>query len=313
MITLHRPSCSHARKQAPSCAALSWLRARPYSGLPRTQAAMAELLRVDPAQRLSALALPRQPWVCGACGPMEAAAAREPVTLCTQGPATLHLTARAGGPPAEPAPLAGACAPGSGLRSEVERGPPSGESGERLSRALYTLQLLRGGPGSAGDLSLAGAPNPNRSRNCCWYLRTILPADDARYCACGRNGAPATCNQTTPAPVCPVELITCFWLMHKPPHCVAPTPPRSRHGRVRRGAPRCLARRRRRAARAGACAGLRRMAAGGRRGAGRGACKPHGHAGRPARRPGGPQRRRRPGPDGLAGPHAARRPPAQQQ
>lgn len=138
---------------------------------------MAELLRVDPAQRLSALALLEQPWVCGACDPMETAATREPVMPCTAGPASLHLTAHAGGPPAERAPLAGACAPGSGLGSEVERGPPSGESGERLSRALYTLQLLRGGPGSAGDVSLAGAPRPNRrSRVCCWSLRIGVDA-----------------------------------------------------------------------------------------------------------------------------------------
>ena len=138
------------------------------------QASVSELMRVDPAQRLSALALLRQPWVCGVCAPMEIAADHEPATLCSKGPATLDLTARAGGPPAAPVPLADASAPGSVQGSGFEPGPPGrspgGESGERLSRALHTLQLLRGGPDASADASLPGAP------------RHTFPGDDAGHC-----------------------------------------------------------------------------------------------------------------------------------
>lgn len=122
----------------------------------RVQAAVAALLRVDPAQRLSAPALLRQPWVCGMSAERSTSAiADAPSVSCRR--AVISLAARAGGR-RHSAPAPSACREEVGLGFGAVAESPGDESGERLTRALRTLQLLRKGSDLCCAASANGAP-----------------------------------------------------------------------------------------------------------------------------------------------------------
>lgn len=111
------------------------------------QAALAALLRVDPAQRLTAAALLAEPWVCGFCAEGEAGRG----AAATDDPPTRPLGHPGLNPSAlPPAPPAGEAGPGLGFRSAAGAAKWAEESEERLAHALRTLRLLRAGHRGAG-------------------------------------------------------------------------------------------------------------------------------------------------------------------
>lgn len=134
---------------------------------------MAALLRVDPAQRLSALALLRQPWVCGVSAERSSSASADAQSVpCRR--AAISLAARAGGR-RHSAPAPSVCREELGLGFGAIAESPGGESGERLARALRTLQLLRKGSDLCCAAPANGAPHEHPfAKPLKLYLRSVF-------------------------------------------------------------------------------------------------------------------------------------------